>query len=126
MGIAEGLDFHSLTKSEIHEKLQKVLESSKYADNIKRVSTHFKDQKEKPLERAVWWIEWVLRNPDCDYLKSPVLRLGNITGSSFDLVAVSAVVLLLTLMFLCKLMVWLTTRLFYINLPTNYLRPKMD
>lgn len=39
-----------------------------------------------PLERAVWWIEWILRIPDVEYLKSPVLRLGFVAGNSFDII----------------------------------------
>lgn len=35
----------------------------KYKENIKILSKVFRDQKETPLERAVWWIEWVMRNP---------------------------------------------------------------
>lgn len=90
-GFAEGIDFHTMTTQMIEEKLQKLLENPKYLENAKKMSQRFKDQKELPLDRAVWWIEWVLRNPDNDYMKSPVLRLGFIVGNSFDVIAIISI-----------------------------------
>ncbi|CAL8079939.1 unnamed protein product [Orchesella dallaii] len=36
---------------------------------MKQASTQFKDRQVKPLENAMWWIEYVLRNPDVSALK---------------------------------------------------------
>lgn len=90
-GFGESIDFHTMTTKVVKEKLQKLLEDPKYMENAKKMSARFRDQKEQPLDRAVWWIEWVLRNPDCDYLKSPVLRLGFIVGNSFDIIAIISI-----------------------------------
>lgn len=76
-----------MTTADIKEKLTKVLENPTYRKNVMKLSKRFKDQKEKPIDRAVWWVEWVLRNPNADYLRSPVLRLGLIVGNAYDLVA---------------------------------------
>lgn len=51
------------------------------------MSKHFRDQKERPIERAVWWIEWAIRNPNANYIKSPVLDLGTFRANSYDLIA---------------------------------------
>lgn len=86
-GFAEAIDFPTMTTTEVKEKIQKVLEDPKYTENIKKLSKLYKDQKEKPIDRAVWWIEWLLRNPNAEHMKSPVLRLGYIVGNSYDLIA---------------------------------------
>lgn len=105
MGFAESIEFHTMTTSEIKKKIQIVLEDPKYATNAKRISKRFKDQKEKPIDRAVWWIEWLLRNPDADYMKSPVLRLGYIIGNSYDLIAFISIAIFLILILVVKLVV---------------------
>lgn len=92
-GMAERVDFHKLTTEMVKEKLSKILEDPKYYENAKKLSARFRDQKETPLERAIWWTEWLLRNPDCDYLKSPVLRLGFIVGNSYDIIAIISIAL---------------------------------
>lgn len=106
LGFAEGLDSLTLTKKEIRKKLFQVLEDPKYAANAKKLSAHFKDQKEPPLDRAVWWIEWVLRNPNADYMKSPVLRIGYIVGNSLDLIAFITLALVAILIIGYKVIVW--------------------
>lgn len=86
-----------MTTNEIKEKVQNVLENEKYKENIQKISGRFKDQKEKPIDRAIWWIEWVLRNPDADYLTSPILRLGLFVGNAYDLIAFVTFVMILIL-----------------------------
>ncbi|XP_031626641.1 UDP-glucuronosyltransferase 2C1-like [Contarinia nasturtii] len=106
-GISEGVDYYSLSKAELKKTLHKVLEDPSYSINALKWSAKFRDQKEKPLDRAVWWIEWLLRNPDCDHLKSPVLQLGFIVGNSYDVIAfifmifIAIVTILITLLCIC-------------------------
>lgn len=110
-GFAEKIDFDTMTTQSVKKTLRKILTDPKYMENAKKLSTRFRDQKELPLERAVWWAEWLIRNPDCDYLKSPVLRLGFIVGNSYDIIAaicfVSFVTLIsiitMTVLIVCKL-----------------------
>lgn len=102
-GFAERIDFDTMTTETIRVTIRKVLTNPKYLENAKKLSIRFRDQKEKPLERAVWWAEWLIRNPDCDYLKSPVLKLGFIIGNSYDIIAAISMVLFLTLIVLIKI-----------------------
>lgn len=82
-GIAEVLYFSDLTKENLYEKLHLMLTDSKFQDNIKITSKAFKDQKETPLERAVWWIEWAIRNPKVGHFK------GN--GQNFNFLQIESV-----------------------------------
>lgn len=47
-------------------------------------SKRFRDQATKPLDRAIWWIEWAIRNPNAEHLKSPILKLGNFAANLYD------------------------------------------
>lgn len=102
-GIAEKIDFDTMTTETIKEQLNRVLKDPKYTENIKKLSAKFRDQKEKPLDRAVWWAEWLIRNPDCEYLKSPVLKLGFISGNSYDVIALISIILFVVLLTVIKL-----------------------
>ncbi|KAJ6636140.1 UDP-glucosyltransferase 2 [Pseudolycoriella hygida] len=88
LGMAEGIDYyHSLNRQNVKDALLKVLEDPSYRKNAEKWSSLFRDQKEKPLDRAVWWIEWTLRNPNCSHLTSPVHRLGFIAANAYDIIA---------------------------------------
>lgn len=86
LGIAEGVEYHSLNHNDIRQTILKILEDPSYSLNAHKSSAKFKDQKEKPLDRAIWWIEWLLRNPHSEYFKSPVFRLGFISANSYDVI----------------------------------------
>lgn len=47
-----------------------------------------RDQPEKPIDRAVWWIEYMLRNPDSSHLRTPTIELGFVRANSLDLYAI--------------------------------------
>lgn len=67
------------------------------------MSRNFRDQKETPLDRAIWWIEWVIRNPKAEFMKSPMLKQGHIVGNGYDIIAALTAVTLLILYILIKL-----------------------
>uniref|UniRef100_A0A182IWP0 UDP-glucuronosyltransferase n=1 Tax=Anopheles atroparvus TaxID=41427 RepID=A0A182IWP0_ANOAO len=83
-GVAEDLEFSSLSTIKIKEKVLKVLETPSYRENMRRRSTFFRDQPEKPLDRAIWWIEYIVRHPAPDHLRSPTLNLGTIRSNLLD------------------------------------------
>lgn len=58
-------------------------------------SQRFRDQPEKPIERAVWWTEYILRHPNPVHLQSPVRKLGFLRSNLFDIVLAAGFVLCL-------------------------------
>lgn len=63
--------------------------------NAKIRSKLFQDQPEKPLERAVFWVEWVMRHKN-DYhaIESPVKKLGPFKANMFDMFTILGVILM--------------------------------
>lgn len=91
-GIAEQLLFADLSSSTLTEKLRLLLTNQKYKNNIAAASRAFRDQKDTPLERGLWWIEWAMRNPDAAHFKSPSKHLGFFGIHSMDVIAFLTIV----------------------------------
>lgn len=72
---------------------------------MKMRSKRFRDQPEKPLNRAVWWIEYVLRHPNPEHLRSPVLKQGSFVSNLFDIILVFAVFIVLMVFVLWGLLI---------------------
>lgn len=72
-----------------------------------------------PLERAVWWIEWVLRNPQPDFLRSPILQFGHIVGSAFDVVAFVVAIAILTIITITKVTVFAMSAIRSTKIPSH-------
>lgn len=84
-GVAERLDLRRLSKDNIRDMILKVFRSSYYRERIRFKSNLVKDTPVKPLDNAIWWIEWLMRHPDKNYLRSPVLKMGQFKANLYDL-----------------------------------------
>lgn len=84
-GCAERIHYEDLTAALVETKVRQVLEDPKYQRNMDRRSQRFRDQPETPLQRAVWWVEYVLRDPDPTHLQSPVRVIGPFVANLWDM-----------------------------------------
>uniref|UniRef100_A0A182WKX5 UDP-glycosyltransferases domain-containing protein n=1 Tax=Anopheles minimus TaxID=112268 RepID=A0A182WKX5_9DIPT len=78
------LDLATLTTEGIVAALSKVLENDSYQLAIDKRSALFRDQPEKPLDRAIWWIEWALRHPREDRLRSRTVEMSKFVANGYD------------------------------------------
>ncbi|XP_062544576.1 UDP-glucosyltransferase 2-like [Armigeres subalbatus] len=96
--VAERLNVWTLTTEQIVQTVSKVLNDPSYRTKMQEKSALFRDQPEKPLDRALWWIDWCLRHPKAETIQSPTLRLGLWKGELYDvkvfviLITVAAIV----------------------------------
>ncbi|CAD0205780.1 unnamed protein product [Chrysodeixis includens] len=65
------VDLATVTEDQFKSALLKIITDDSYRKNIARLRTLMHDQVQTPLERAVWWTEYVLRNGGAKHLSSP-------------------------------------------------------
>ncbi|XP_022361526.1 UDP-glucuronosyltransferase 2B31-like isoform X1 [Enhydra lutris kenyoni] len=68
-GVAVSLDFHTLSSTDLLNALRMVINNSSYKENAMRLSRIHHDQPIKPLDRAVFWIEFVMRHKGAKHLR---------------------------------------------------------
>lgn len=96
--VAEVIELGNLTVDSIVSAVRNVVGNQKYREKMKKLSKIFTTQKETPLERAIYWTEFLLGN-SADHLKSPTLKLGVVATKSYDVISL----LLLSIYVLLKL-----------------------
>nr|CAD7458383.1 unnamed protein product [Timema tahoe] len=74
-GCGVKIDFTNLTSSYLQTVIEQVLETPSYLENAKRMSRILRDQPESPIERAVFWTEYVIRHKGAAHLRSSSLDL---------------------------------------------------
>nr|XP_010965853.1 UDP-glucuronosyltransferase 2B31-like [Camelus bactrianus] len=108
-GAAVRLDFSKMSTTDLLNALNQVINNPSYKQNAMRLSTIQHDQLIKPLDRAVFWIEFVMRHKGAKHLRPAAHDLTwcqyhslDVTG--FLLVCVAAALFVITkcCLFCCK------------------------
>uniref|UniRef100_A0A8B9S8Q1 UDP-glucuronosyltransferase n=1 Tax=Apteryx owenii TaxID=8824 RepID=A0A8B9S8Q1_APTOW len=68
-GAAVELDFGTLKTQDLVDAVNTVINNSTYKENALRLSRIHHDQPMKPLDRAVFWIEFVMRHKGAKHLR---------------------------------------------------------
>lgn len=87
MGVAKKLSIAEIKSNDLVEAIRQLMTDPSYRVNMAQLSQLFRDQKEPPLERAIWWVEWVLRNPTgSTVLQSNAMNISWAAKYSFDVI----------------------------------------
>lgn len=73
MGIT--IDFREISKDKLEQALNEVLYSRKYSENAKLRSKLMHDRPLKPMDTAIYWIDYVLRHKAVKHLRSAGLNV---------------------------------------------------
>uniref|UniRef100_A0AAY5F0Q5 UDP-glucuronosyltransferase n=2 Tax=Electrophorus electricus TaxID=8005 RepID=A0AAY5F0Q5_ELEEL len=74
-GAAIILELSQLNGHTFKQTLMKLLTDNSYSTNMQRLSSLHRDQPMKPLETAVFWIEYVMRNKGATHLRTQSYRM---------------------------------------------------
>ncbi|XP_062318452.1 UDP-glucuronosyltransferase 2A2-like [Osmerus eperlanus] len=85
-GAATIVDFSTLDRNTFLSALKEVLYKPSYRENMQRLSRLHRDQPIKPLDRAVFWIEYVMRHKGAPHLRTQASKLSWIVYNSMDVV----------------------------------------
>jgi len=95
-GYGLSLDWDTLTEASVLEAIHTILDDESYAQRLRNVSIALRDQKERPGERAVWWLEYAIRNRGRPHMRYPGARLHFLQYICLDVFAVLLAVALTT------------------------------
>ncbi|XP_040897465.1 UDP-glucuronosyltransferase 2A2-like [Toxotes jaculatrix] len=111
-GVAKVLDIATVNKDNFLEALKEVLYDPSYKEKMKRLSDLQRDQPMKPLDRAVWWIEFVMRHKGAPHLRTESYKMSKIQYYSIDVMALLLAVSLLMLTVFISAVKFLWRRVF--------------
>ncbi|XP_078606231.1 UDP-glucuronosyltransferase 2C1-like [Branchiostoma floridae x Branchiostoma japonicum] len=74
-GLGVSLDFRTVTSDQFHQAVLRVLTISSYRETAARLSRLYRDQPQSPMDRAVWWIEHVIKHVGLPHLRARAVEL---------------------------------------------------
>ncbi|XP_036057028.1 UDP-glucuronosyltransferase 2B9-like isoform X2 [Onychomys torridus] len=108
-GAGVRLDFLTMSSTDLVDALKTVINDPSYKENVMRLSRIHHDQPVKPLDRAVFWIEFVMRHKGAKHLRVAAHELTWFQYHSLDVLAfLFACVLTVTLIIMkcCLFCCW--------------------
>ena len=103
-GVGEKIQFHQLSEEKLYDAIQKVLNDPSYKAKATDLGSLLVDQIDKPLDRAVWWIEHLIRHPSlATHMKSPVHNLAWYQYYLLDVLAFIGTVLFIIVFIIIKI-----------------------
>ncbi|XP_023937624.2 UDP-glucosyltransferase 2 [Bicyclus anynana] len=88
------LDLKDLTEEMFKGAIETVISDDSYRSNMKRMRKIIKDEPQTPLERAVWWVEYVLRHKGAKHLRAAGANISWTQYLELELVAIVVLFLL--------------------------------
>lgn len=92
-GAARVVEAESLTKEDFLAALKDILENPSYRDNIEHLSRLHRDQLTSPMDTAMFWTEYVIRNKGAAHLRAAGFTLPWYTYHSLDVALVVTAVI---------------------------------
>ncbi|XP_067112996.1 UDP glucuronosyltransferase 5 family, polypeptide G2 [Osmerus mordax] len=86
-GAVRVLEPATLTEEAFLEALRDVLNDPSYRRSMQGLSSLHRDQPQPPLQRAVFWVEYVIRNQGAGHLRTEAYSMGWACYYSLDMLA---------------------------------------
>ncbi|XP_028654314.2 UDP-glucuronosyltransferase 2C1-like [Erpetoichthys calabaricus] len=106
-GVAKVLDIANLNTEDVLQALKDVLDKPSYRDNMQRLSRLHHDQLIKPLDAAIFWIEYVINNKGAAHLRTESYHMPWYAYHCVDILLALLFVILFFFVFmfvLCRLL----------------------
>ncbi|XP_034548143.1 UDP-glucuronosyltransferase 2A2-like [Notolabrus celidotus] len=111
-GVAKVLDLSTLNKDIFLDTLKAVLHEPTYRENMQELSRLHRDQPIKPLDRAMFWIEFVMRHKGAAHLKTKSYKLSWIQYHSIDVIALLLFVVMMMALICFVVVKYLLSKVF--------------
>ncbi|XP_072496835.1 UDP-glucuronosyltransferase 1A5-like isoform X6 [Notamacropus eugenii] len=96
------LNVLEMTSADLSKALKAVINDKSYKENIMRLSALHKDRPISPLDLAVFWVEFVMRNKGAPHLRAAAHDLNWIQYHSLDVIAFLLAIVLTVVLIVVK------------------------
>lgn len=89
--------YQNLTESSLSWGLYEALTNEKYRNNVKQIAKRLRDQPMQPMERAIYWIEYVIRHDGAHFMQTSAQFLSFVEYNNLDIYGTIALLILLVI-----------------------------
>ncbi|XP_044755769.1 UDP-glucosyltransferase 2-like isoform X2 [Coccinella septempunctata] len=102
-GFGIGIDFDDITVENLKAAIMEIMTNKSYKENVMHIEKLMNDSPVKGIDKAIWWIEYVIRHKGAKHLRSPSMDIPWYQYLLLDVMAVIFSVLALLIFIIYKL-----------------------
>ncbi|KAJ9591509.1 hypothetical protein L9F63_001946, partial [Diploptera punctata] len=113
-GAGKRLEFNDITKEVLLNSIKEVVYDLTYKKNMIQLSKITQDQSQTAMERAVWWIEYVIRHKGAHHIRSATVDLTWYQYLLLDVILFLTVITIVIILITYKLSRFLNRNIRYL------------
>lgn len=87
--------YKNLTESSLYWAMNEVLGDESYKRNVRAIAHRLLDEPQTSMEKAIFWIEYVLRHDGASFMQSSAKYLNHFEYNNLDIYAIFALIAIL-------------------------------
>lgn len=103
-GLGRILFYHDINVENLENLLYEFLYDDNYKKKAMELSSRFRDRPMKPIDTAIYWIEYVIRHKGADFMKNPALKISWVAYNMLDVYGFMLLMLFLIIYVLYKIL----------------------
>lgn len=92
LGWGAQVTYPNLTEVSLSWAMNEVLSNPKYKENVLKISKRLTDQPQTAMDKAIFWVEYVLRHDGANFMQTSAQYLNFIEYNNLDIYATFAFV----------------------------------
>lgn len=102
-GAGRLLQYEDITEETFGEIINDVLSNESYLEKAKELERIWKDRPMSPMDTAMYWLEYIIRNQGAEYMKNPARNMNWFAYTMMDVYAFIVVIFIVAVAILIKL-----------------------
>ncbi|KAG5870475.1 hypothetical protein JTB14_030329 [Gonioctena quinquepunctata] len=107
-GLAIGVDLHTMTKEDLKGAILEVATNERFRERVHESKMILEDHPMNGLNKAIWWIEYVIRHKGAKHLRSPLADMSYFQYFMLDVVGFLLISICLFIYLLKRFFQWIT------------------
>lgn len=104
------LDFDSLSEVSLKGAIDAIFNDTSYQTNAQKLSAVFRDNPIKPIDKAVYYVEHLIRTGGAAHLKTSATKLSLVQLHLIDQIVLIILMILIAIFALSKAMKWIKSK----------------
>ncbi|KAG5671714.1 hypothetical protein PVAND_001894 [Polypedilum vanderplanki] len=93
LGWGVQVTYPNLTETSLTWALKEALTNKKYKENVIKIAARLRDQQNSPMDKAIYWTEYVLRHEGAYFMQTSASSLSFIEYNNLDVYALFAFII---------------------------------